>query len=211
MHRPAAYAPVVRPSSRRTATRVKRGQVQKKNNWKPDRGDYFALPQDEIRLERRHPGPGYQHVLTVPQLRKFVALLPDWSEVAVGLNAIVIDAGRSDAMGWYSEGVVGLCAWPAVSGYWEEAEKSWIDANGEMLDRLGVEVDRDGDRYGLLWTERQARAFVLLDVLPHELGHHHDLLTTRSRRVSRGEPYAEGYARRVVEAIWPTYVDEFGL
>lgn len=30
---------------RRTATRVKDGRVQKKNNWAPARDDYRALPQ----------------------------------------------------------------------------------------------------------------------------------------------------------------------
>ena len=52
---------------------------------------------------------------------------------------------------------------------------------------------------------------MLLDVLPHELGHHHDSLTTRSKRVGRGEPYAEEYARRTLETVWPLYRDRFEL
>ena len=46
------------------------------------------------------------------------------------------------------------------------------------------------------WTEGQARAFQLLHVFLHELGHHHDLITTRRQlRGGRGEAYAERYAR----------------
>lgn len=49
----------------------------------------------------------------------------------------------------------------------------------------GVQVDEQDGRFGLLWTEAQARALMLLDVLPHELGHHYDSLTTRSGRVGQ--------------------------
>jgi hypothetical protein len=41
---------------RRTATRVRGGRVQKKQNWAVDRGDYRVLRQDEIRLDRANPG-----------------------------------------------------------------------------------------------------------------------------------------------------------
>jgi len=170
----------------------------KKNNWSPDRGDYFACPQSEIRLDRKRPGRGYRHVVTVRQLREFVELLPAWDEAAIGLDAIVLDRGRSDAMGWYSAGVIGLCAWPAHSGLWHEVDEEWLENNDRVLSALGVEVDEQDGRSGLLWTEPQARAFILLDVLPHELGHHHDLMTTRSQRVGRGESFAEQYAHRTL-------------
>lgn len=53
----------------------------------------------------------------------------------------------------------------------------------ELLDRLG---------------------FQLLHVLPHELGHHRDRMTTRSRiSAARGEPFAERYANEVFERLWP--------
>src|ERR1700759_4132188 len=112
----------VRGGRRKTATRVRSGRVQKKNNWAADRRDYFAWSQAEIRLDRNDPGVGYRHVLTVPQLRKFIGLLPDWDEIALGLDAIVIDAGRDDAMGWYHDGVVSLSAWPSHSGFWFESD-----------------------------------------------------------------------------------------
>src|SRR3954468_24628576 len=77
---------------RRTATRVRDGRVQKKQNWAPDRQDYLALPQDEIRIYRRDPGKGYRHLVTVEQLRAFLDMLPDWEEAAIGVDAIVLNA-----------------------------------------------------------------------------------------------------------------------
>jgi hypothetical protein len=52
------------------------------------------------------------------------------------------------------------------------------------------------------WTENTARAYQLLYMFLHELGHHHDRMTTRSRRATaRGEPYAESYANRDTERV----------
>ncbi len=50
-----------------------------------------------------------------------------------------------------------------------------------------------------------------MDVFLHELGHHHDRMTTRSRsQAARGERYAETYANRYAERIWDAYQAEFG-
>jgi hypothetical protein len=200
----------MRSGNRRTATRVRAGRVQKKNNWSPDRGDYFALPQDEIRLDRRAPGPGFRHVVTVAQLRAFIALLPDWDDVAVGLDAIVLDEGQ-DCMGWHSNHVVAVCAWEQGL-WWDDGDRDFEADHREVLDILGVEREQIGDNLEWRWTEEQARAFQLLHILPHELGHHHDRITTRGkRRAARGEAYAESYAHRVLDVVWPSYARRFGI
>src|SRR5205823_3018589 len=82
---PGCYNPAMPPGNRRSAMRVKDGRVQKKNNWRLAPDDYHALAQDEIRIDRRDPAWGHRHLITVAQLREFVALLPDWDEVAIGL------------------------------------------------------------------------------------------------------------------------------
>jgi hypothetical protein len=199
------------PGHRRTATRVRDGRVQKKNNWELDRGDYFALEQDEIRLDRRPPGRGYRHLLTIADVRAFIALLPAWDEVAIGLDAIVLDAGSGGSMGWHRPGIVAVRAWEHEL-WWPDCPRAWERDSRHVLDRIGVEREPDGDSVALRWTEAQARAFQLLDVLPHELGHHHDRITTRGGvRAARGEPYAEAYALRVMDEIWPAYADRFGV
>ena len=193
--------------------RVRDGRVAQKNNWVPDHLDYYARPQSEILIERVHPGPGYRHVVTVRQLREFLELLPDWDELAVGLRAISIYAGGHGWMGMSNPGVVVITAWEQDL-WWPEVEASWVEEVSELLDLLGVEIaacSGDSDALELRWTEPQARAFMLLDVLVHELGHHHDRMSTRGTRAPRGEPYAMDYARRVQSEIWPEYARRFDV
>jgi hypothetical protein len=223
---------VLVPIHRRTAMRVRDGRVLKKNNWRLAAGDYRALPQDEIRLDRRRPPDGSRHLITIAQLRRFVVMLPDWDEVAVGLDAIVLDSA-TDCAGWCGPGVVAVCAWP--HGLWDWWPPEMVEEHRDILDLLDVErvaleesaehrmlrdelaalsVDASSlaGQLELRWTEPQARAYQLLHILPHELGHHHDRITSRSRRTAgRGEPYAEAYANRVLDQVWPRYARAFRI
>lgn len=212
--------------------RVRDGRVLKKNNWRLDARDYRALAQDEIRLDRRRPPEGSRHLITIAELRRFVELLPDWDEVAVGLDAIVLDSA-TDCAGWCGPGVVAVCAWP--HDLWDWWPVKMVDEHRHILDllevrrvpleasrehrefreelaALGVEARAASGDLELRWTEPQARAYQLLHILPHELGHHHDRITSRRQRsAGRGEPYAESYANRVLEQVWPDYVQVFGV
>src|ERR1700754_4133695 len=122
-------------------------------------------------------------------MRTYLRLLPEWDRVAVGLRAVVFSAA-TDCDGWYSSGVVGLCNWPRE--LWHPAPLEFVDEHADLLERLGVELgDAQDDERELRWTEEQARAYLLLHVFPHELGHHHDRMTTaRKASTARGEPYA---------------------
>ena len=185
---------------RRQAPKVRDGRVQKKTNWAQ------TPAPNEIRLERRDPALGGRHLITIAQLREFIALLPMWDEVAVGLEAIILDSAE-DCMGWCHLGEVAICDWEADL-WWDDAVESWMAEHRELLDRLEVEIVGSEVR----WTEAQARAFQLLHILPHELGHHHDRMTTRTKRyMARGEPYAEAYALEVLEDVWPAYLARFGI
>jgi hypothetical protein len=226
------------PRHRRTALRVRDGRVAKKNLWRLDPRDYRALPQSEIQLDRRRPREGSRHLITIKQLRAFIERLPNWDEVAIGLNAIVLDDGDDDdgCMGWCQQGVVAVCAW-AHDLWWDLVEEPWIAEHQPILKRLDVTCQALTDdeasarffegldvpaatrarwaarllkhrHFEIPWTEPQARAFQLLHILPHELGHHHDRITSRQQRTAgRGEPYAEHYANQVLETLWPSYTD----
>src|SRR3954470_10210260 len=147
-------------------------------------------------------------------------------------GAIVLDSA-TDCAGWCGPGVVAVCAWS--HDLWEWWPAAMVDQHRHILDLLAVErvpIEtsrehrefmeelgalgvrlRPGARAGdfeLRWTEDQARAYQLLHILPHELGHHYDRITSRKgRRAGRGEPYAEAYANRVLEEIWPAYLRAF--
>ena len=76
----------------------------------------------------------------------------------------------------------------------------------------GQNDNKVSSKVELRWTQAQARAYQLLHILPHELGHHHDRMTTHSRRnAARGEPFAEAYAQRVLDRVWPAYARAFEL
>src|SRR3954467_10975547 len=220
------------PIHRRTAMKVRDGRVLKKHNWRLDPGDYRALPQDEIRLDRRRPPEGSRHLITLAELRRFSELLPDWDEVAVGLDAIVLDSA-TDLRRLVRTRRRGICAWDHDPWDWwsadmEHEHRPILDLlavervpitesaeHAEVVDdlrALGVHVARPLGEVEVRWTEAQARAYQLLHILPHELGHHHDRMSTHSRRnAARGEPFAESYAHRVLERVWPTYPRAFEL
>jgi len=210
--------------NRKTTPKVKRGRVQKKHNWTetPDHAYRYAEAGSPV-IDERRPGAGHRHLLTRRDIETFIRILPDWNELSSGLKAIVLDTYEDNSMGWYRRGVVAVCAWPKT--VWEEwldeddsFDPEWLEEHREVMERLGVAIEKQSDRTVIWWTERQARAFQLLHILLHELGHHHDHTTpTRSRKVgarkvgTRGESYAEEYARRYESRIWHDYRRHFPL
>jgi hypothetical protein len=198
---------------RKTAMKVQGGRPLRKNNWKADRGDYWTRSQHEIRLDKLDPGRGYRHVVTIEQLRTVIHLLPEWDEVAVGLDAIALAPGTRYVEGKYftGYGVIDICAWPRR--LWDTAAAAaHVDDHRPLLDLLGVDYRRNQHGYEIRWTAAQARAYQLVHILPHELGHHHDMITSRRKRnTGRGEHYAEHYANRVLDEVWPAYVRAFEI
>jgi hypothetical protein len=149
--------------------------------------------------------------VTVTQLREVVEMLPGWDEVAGGLRTLILGSGYGDVLGWYSASYVALCEWERGL-WWDDTLPRWVEQHADILDALDVEQEPNGADVVLRWTEDQARAFMLLAVLPHELGHHHDRMTTRSKRfVARGEAFAEEYERRVFFEVWPKYARRYWL
>lgn len=162
-------------------------------------------------IEKERPGRGYRHILRKSDLLAFIEMIPDWDELSAGLKGILLTEGDPHDFGWYfEEGVIGLCAWPR--GLWLELPGEFYDENAGVLDRLGVECVRRKGCVQARFTEGQARAYMLLNIFLHELGHHRDRMTTRSRKYSaRGEGYAEDYALTHERRIWDAYMRRFGL
>jgi hypothetical protein len=193
---------------RRTATKVRDGRVRKKNNWAQSPG-IFHTAQPHLTIRRERPGPGYRHLLLQRDIERFIELIPDWDELSRGVDVILLDGKRADCDGWYDRGIVAVCAWPRAMSY--PVDLNWFVAHTRFLDRIGLWTEWDGDDLIARWTNATARAYQLLHVFLHELGHHHDRMTTRSKRnTARGEDYAEQYAWAYEEQMWERYVDEFG-
>lgn len=187
------------------------GQVQRKNRWAPT-PTYFNTLQTAPVIDRLKPGIGYRHILKRKDVRAFIELLPDWQELSKGLNAVILAPGHNTYFGWYrSMGIVAICAWER--DLCRALSPIEFDRERNIIGKLGVPCEETPlGRFLCKWTESTIRAFQLLDVFLHELGHHHDRMTTKSqRRCCRGEGYAEEYATRHGDLIWDRYVDRFGL
>lgn len=101
-------AGAMRRGGRKTTPRVVDGRVQRKN-FRDGRGSFREGP---LTIEVEVPGPGYRHVVTADDLRRFFALVPGWAQVSVGLDAIVLAEGAAGRDGAYRHGVIRLHAWP---------------------------------------------------------------------------------------------------
>ena len=194
---------------RKTAPKVVDGKVQHKNR-RALTPNYYNTPQDIPVLERQRAGKDHKHVIRKKHLIDFISILPDWDELSVGLDAVLLAPYIETADGWYDDGVVAVCAWPR--SIWTEWVDRYYKEHEDILSRLGVSCEKIRGAYRCKFTEGTARAYQLLHILLHELGHHHDCMTTRSKRyASRGETYAEQYARRYSDVIWNRYLETLGL
>ena len=197
--------------SRKSTPKVTNGNVRKKNNWQQSPDYYYAPNPRMVEIDRRRPRPGFRHILTKNDIYKFLELLPDWKTLAIGLNGIALWSGSHEWDGLHSPGVVYISAWD--SDLWVDWHTNYFEEHKDIFARLGVESEPTEDGYiRCKWTEPQIRAYQLLHILLHELGHHHDRMTTRKQRNSaRGETFAEEYARRYEARIWQDYLKVFDL
>ena len=197
--------------NRKSTPQVVGGRVQKKNNpeWT---ANYYTTPPPSLVIDRQRPGKGYRHLLLQRDIEAFIRLLPDWAELSRGLNAIVLAPGERRTSGWHTPGVVAVCAWEADLWIDFKNDTEFFDDHKPVFRRLGVSMDEADDGYTMCkFTEAQIKAYQLLHILLHEMGHHHDRMTTKSKvRASRGEAYAESYALAYEARIWEQYQETFG-
>lgn len=159
-------------------------------------------------MRRERPGPGFRHVLRRRDVETFLSILPDRDRLVEGLGAIVLARGDPELHGWYQMGVIAICAWSRelhLRMRYEHFAKERV-----LLERLGVPIERRAHDVLARFDEDTVRGFQLMDVFLHELGHHRDRVTTRSRVwCARGEPYAERYAIEYGEQVWARYREAF--
>jgi hypothetical protein len=194
---------------RKTAPKVRDGKVQRKNRWRETPNCYNS-EQPEPVIDRQRPGWGYRHLVRKEDLRRFIRLIPNWNEISIGLNVLILARGNEGYMGWHRRGLVALCGWNR--NIIHHTDHDWYLEHKAILEKLEVPCVRQSDDWELQFTEATARAFQLIHILIHELGHHHDRMTTGSKRdACRGEGYAEAYARRFEDLLLARYRNEFPL
>lgn len=197
-------------AQRKTAPGVRNGRVQRKNNWSRT-PHYLTSAVSPLVVDRTKAVAGTRHVVRQEDVWKFIDILPGWEELSRGLNAILIDGNRDDCMGWCERGVVAICAWETELEWGNCCDVFFWD-HVEVFDKLAIPYEKNRLTGGWIvqFDESSAKAFLLVHVLVHELGHHHDRMTTRSKReASRGEQYAESYAREHEDEIIRLYQKAF--
>jgi hypothetical protein len=196
--------------NRKTNPGVKNGRVQKKHNHKVTpsvrntRGAYPLVAKEK-------PGEGYKHFLTKKDIIEFIELLPDWEILSEGLKTIILSRAyyNADAI-CTNTGIIEICSWPREK--WIKCSKSYYDDHKDLFSKLNVECVPQSKLYLCKFEINQIKAYQLLHLLLHELGHHHDRMTTKKQKQSsRGEHFAEEYARKYEEQIWHDYLRKFSL
>lgn len=193
--------------NRKTTPKVKDGRVQKKNRHDLT-PNYWNTRQNILQIDIEDPGKGYKHFLKKRDITKFLELLPHWEEIELEFDAILLAEGDGGCDGWYSNGVVGICAWDKNMTTF--ANRNYFDDHKELFDRLSLKYEIKTDGVICHFREHQIKAYQLLHILLHEIGHHHDRINTKSRRsIPNGEKYAESYAFKYEKIIWNKYFDVF--
>lgn len=193
--------------NRRTAIKIKDGHVQRKNNHLPTTHQGYVL-------DRESPGPGFRHLLTKRDLQAFIDLIPDWDRLSTRLEKIIFATRSPSADGEYvfyhreETSCIFLYPWP--EDLWMEFRTSYFDAHLDTFEKIGLSYDRSDEDVLCRFTESQARAFMLLHVFLHELGHHHHRLRKKHRRSALDENYAERFALQRAEQMFLDYVRVFG-
>jgi len=204
--------------NRKTSPKVIGGQVLRKNNHvKTARLGYV--------VDRRRPGKGFMHVLRKKDIHDFVELIPDWNEISEGIESIVLDSGDECTDGVYhhfhteNTGIIYLSAWQKE--LWREFNDDYFQEHRWIFNALNVTIEskthriESSDKQEIIWhcyfTESQAKAYTLMHVFLHELGHHIDRLSSCNQNAcNRGEVFAEHYAVRRFHELWPSYLRRFG-
>lgn len=193
---------------RKSAPGVRDGTVQKKNNHRFTYADTFVV-------DRQTAWRGYRHMVTKRDVHEFIGIVPDWEHGHRGIERIFLAGGNREAWGTYEyfhntlTGIIVLPAWPKE--LWFDINAWYFEENTYIFDKLQVSYDKLKDDYHCRFTMKKAKAFMLLHVFLHELGHHMDRMKTKSRKEPvRGEEFADCYADETCEQVWEAYCEHFG-
>ena len=193
---------------RKVAPKVRDGVVRKKHR-------HLASAALGFVVDRQSPAKGCRHIVTKRDIHEFTSIIPDWSCICEGLEGVVLTRGDHSADGiyrFYSRDQTGSIEIPAWDGdLWTVFTIEYFEEHRPLFERLAVPFEPKDAGIECRFTLPQAKAFLLLHVFLHELGHHVDRMQSKKQDSSRrGEPFAEQYANTVSSLIWSEYVRVFG-
>ncbi len=195
---------------RKTTPKQIGGKPTKKNNHKPT-PNYWNTFQDDIIIDQKKPGLGYKHFLKKRDVIQFLELLPNKDHILEHMDAIILDRGHPFRDGvYYNNGVISLHAWSKEMDI--ECSAHYYSEHKDLFDRLGISATLKDEYYTCEFNEDQIKAYQLLHILTHELGHHIDrMLTKRKFSSARGEAFAEDMAYYLENKVWNDYQTAFNV
>jgi len=191
--------------NRKTNPRVRDGKVLKKNHGR-------LTPWRGFVIDRQAPKPGFRHLVTKRNLFDFIELLPDWRNLIHGIERVRLGPGDEDTDAFYvhygreGTGAIELAAWK--SELIQEIPTDYFEEHWSIFKKIELKFEETREGVICWFDEDKARAFILVHIFLHELGHHLDRM--RGKRSSSGESYAEKFANELEEVVWPRYVERFG-
>lgn len=202
---------MIRNTNRKSTPKVIGGVVLRKNNHKKT-PNYWNTNQQNVIIDVEKPGKGYKHFLKKRDVLKFIEIIPNWDEISKSLDAIVLASSDIECDGYYNnDGVVCISAWEKEMDIW--IKESYYRDHKELFERFGVKTtERENNTFYCEFNEDQIKAYQLLHILLHELGHHVDRIRTKSKiTAARGEQFAEDYAFKYEKIIWQAYQQQFNV
>jgi hypothetical protein len=195
---------------KKVTPKVAGGQVLRKNNHKLT-PNFWNTAQKDVQIHVEKPGKGFKHFLNKRDVIKFILIIPEWDVLSKDLDAVVLSPGGGGVDGYYNnDGVIEICAWEKEQDILLNS-KYFIE-HKELFERLKIKSEQRGKMYFCEFSKDQIKAFQLLHILLHELGHHIDRITTRSKnQSSRGEDFAETFAFAAEEEMFNTYQEAFKI
>ena len=196
--------------NRKSTPKVKNGKVLKKNNHELT-PNYYNTYQKEIQIDVEKSGKGYKHFLKKRDVIRFLDLIPNFHIYSEKLDAIVLVNGDCDYDGMYNnDGVIYISAWDKNQDIL--VSDNYFYEHKELFRRLGVNYIQQKNGYWCEFDIEQIKAYQLLHILLHELGHHYDRIKTKSQFIApNGEVFAENFAFEIETYMWNAYEDEFGI
>jgi len=187
---------------------VRNGVVQKKHRQQATAALGYVL-------DRESPARGCRHLLSKRDIHEFTGIIPGWPELSLGIESIVLTRGSDEHDACYrimpreKTGSIEIPAWEG--DLWVVFRGDYFDEHATVLELFGVASEELDDGVECRFTLPQARAFLLLHIFLHELGHHVDRMQTKGQmHMPHGEDFAERFANELCARIWPDYLRLFG-
>jgi hypothetical protein len=196
--------------NRKSTPKVVDGNVLRKNNI-INTSNYWNTSQSEIQIDEEKPGKGFKHFLKKRDIKDFIDIIPNWSVYSDGLDAIVLESGDYNHDGvYYYTGVICISAWTKEMDVL--FNQNYYLQHKNIFDKLRIKSIKRNGEYFCEFNVDQIKAFQLLHIFLHELGHHYDRMKTKTKHsTARGENFAEDFAFEHEALMWNKYEETFKI